>query len=85
MNRILTHVFQKKHRSGNITWVVRWKDPKTGRWKRRFAGKTKDEALLIESEVRRQLALGQIQHPRIRFIARNTVCKRSRIYSLKVH
>jgi hypothetical protein len=59
MIRITTSCFQKKHRSGAITWIVRWKDPKTGRWVKRAAGRTEDEAKLVEARVRQELALGR--------------------------
>lgn len=69
MSLIRTYVFKKPHRSGNITWVVRWKDPLTGRWISSAAGKTRDEALLVESEIRKKLYLGKDPRERSQQIA----------------
>jgi len=52
---IRTNIYKKTHRSGNITWVVRWKDPASGKWRVMAGGRTKDEALIIEGVVRREL------------------------------
>ncbi len=64
MNQLFTNIFAKKHRSGNVTWIVRWKDPKTGQWIKRAAGRTENEAKLLEAEVRRDLALGLDPQPK---------------------
>ncbi len=55
---IRTYVYKRKHRSGAITWMVRWKDPKSGRWIARAGGKTRDEAMIVEAEVRKELLKG---------------------------
>ena len=57
--RIQTNVYKKRHRSGAITWVVRWKSPATGKWKVAAGGKTRSEALLLEARIRQELALGK--------------------------
>ena len=57
--QILTHVYKKRHRSGAVTWVVRWKSPTSGKWKTAAAGKTRAEAVLFENKVRYELALGR--------------------------
>lgn len=57
MKRIQTHIYSKKHRSGNITWVVRYKDFQ-GKWVVFSAGKSKDEALIYEAKIRQQLFAG---------------------------
>jgi integrase len=57
--QIQTHVYKKTHRSGAVTWVVRWKSPVSGKWRVAAAGKTRSEAMLFEAKVRKELALGQ--------------------------
>ena len=61
--RILTNIYKRKHRSGKVAWMVRWKDPQTARWVARTAGKTEDEAALIEARIRENLAVGREPFP----------------------
>src|SRR4051812_46739209 len=58
-----THVYERTHRSGRKTWLIRWKDPKSGQWVSHTAGKTADEATLIEAQVRKNLTLGLAPFP----------------------
>lgn len=57
--RILTNIYKRVHRSGREAWMVRWKDPRTGRWIARTAGRTEDEAVLAEARIREDIALGR--------------------------
>src|SRR4051794_22057015 len=53
-----TYIYKRVHRSGNITWLVRWKNPSTGRWDYSSGWKSEDEAKLAEGEIRRKLFMG---------------------------
>ncbi|MBI3534347.1 MAG: tyrosine-type recombinase/integrase [Deltaproteobacteria bacterium] len=63
MNQVRTYIYKKKHKSGSASWIVRWKDLVTGIWKNMSAGKSKDEALYMEAEVRKALFQGQNPKP----------------------
>src|SRR5262245_21326634 len=60
MIRLQTNIYRRRHRNGTESWMVRWKDPKTGRWISRTAGKSRDEALLVEAQVRQDIGQGKI-------------------------
>ena len=55
-----TYLYKRTHRSGNVTWMVRWKKPDTGLWQTVLGGKTKNEALAIETRIRSSLLNGTI-------------------------
>ena len=57
--QVQTHVFKRTHDSGAVTWIVQWKSPLTGKWKKVAAGRTKSEALLFEAKIRRELGNGR--------------------------
>ena len=59
MKPIRAFVYRKKHRSGNVTWVVRWKHPVTGQWFNLSGGKTKSDAEAIKSKLWQDLLLGK--------------------------
>ncbi|MEK7692411.1 MAG: hypothetical protein AAB425_15455, partial [Bdellovibrionota bacterium] len=61
--RIQTYVYKKTHRSGSVSWVVRWLDAETGRWTNMAAGKSRDEAQIIEGRIREALLKGQNPRP----------------------
>jgi len=63
VTRICTNLYKRKHRSGTTVWMVRWLDPKSGHWKARTGGKTKDEAALVEAKVRLALIQGKDPFP----------------------
>jgi len=56
---IRTNIYKRKTSGGKIRWMVRWKEPGKLTWRAMTAGKTKDEALLVEAKVRQELALGK--------------------------
>src|SRR5690348_3368984 len=60
---VQTFCCKKVHESGNITWIVRWKDHKTGRWLSMVGGKTKTEAKLVEARAREALFRGEDPRP----------------------
>ncbi len=64
MNPIRTYLYKKRHRSGSVTWVVRWKDPTTGIWRAIAGGKTKHEAAIVEARVREELLKGNDPTPK---------------------
>jgi integrase len=64
MKPFRTYIFEKKHRSGKTTWVVRWKNLDTGQWCYAAAGKTREEAQLIEAKVRQELYRGEDPKPK---------------------
>ena len=59
MITVRTHLYKRKHRSGTVSWMVRWKDPITEAWKTCTGGRSKDEARIIESKIRDQLLMGK--------------------------
>lgn len=59
MTSFRTFIYKKTHRSGNISWVVKWKDPSGGRWVVAAGGKTEEEALLVEADIRKKLYKGE--------------------------
>jgi integrase len=67
MKPFRTYLWKKKHRSGNITWCVRWKDPKHGRWVSIAGGRDQTEASLIEARVREALLKGEDPRPQQHF------------------
>src|SRR5689334_7279020 len=60
MKSMRTYIDKKRHKSGNATWIVRWKDPTFGRWNAVSGGKTENEALLVEAKIRQDLYRGEI-------------------------
>ncbi len=60
MKAVRTFIYKKTHRSGRVTWVVRWKHPETGQWLNRSAGRTRDEAEETEDRLRERLRRGEI-------------------------
>jgi integrase len=58
MKSVQTNIYKRTHRNGSVSWMVRWKSPKTGRWRARTAGKSETEASLIEAQIRQELARG---------------------------
>ena len=65
MTAIRTNLYKRKHKSGNLVWMVRWLDPKSGQWKARTAGKSKDEAAIVEAQVRLALIQGNEPFPSV--------------------
>ena len=63
MKPVRTYVYRKKHRSGNVTWVVRWKHPDTGQWFNISSAKSRDEADELNDSVRSSLRKGLIPQP----------------------
>jgi integrase len=64
MTKVQTNIYKRVSSKGKKeSWTVRWKDTETGNWKARTAGRTKDEALLVEAQVRQDLALGREPFP----------------------
>ncbi len=60
---IRTYIYKRKHRSGAVSWMVRWKDQKTGLWKAITGGRTQDEAKIIEMRARDALLKGEDPGP----------------------
>lgn len=58
MKQVRTFIYKRTHRSGSVSWMVRWKDSDTGIWKTATAGRTKEEAQIIEASFRQQLLQG---------------------------
>ena len=58
MSRVRTYIYERKQKSGKTTFMVRYKDPETGKWVAFSAGGSKDEALLYEAKIRQQLFAG---------------------------
>lgn len=56
---VKTNIYLRRHGKDGVSWMVRWKDPSTGRWKSRTGGRTRDEAVIIETQVRSALILGK--------------------------
>ena len=56
--QIFTNVYRRKHRSGTVSWMVRWKSTVTGRWIAMTGGRTKAEAQVLEGQVRQELLKG---------------------------
>ena len=59
MKPIRIFLYKKKHRSGNLTWVVRWKHPVTGQWFNLSGGKTKAEAEAVKAKLWQDLYNGK--------------------------
>ncbi len=64
MNKIQTHIYKRKHRSGNVSWMVRWKDRDTGAWRTATAGRDEDEARAVEAQIRDNLLRGVDPNPK---------------------
>lgn len=60
---VKTYICKKKHKSGNVIWIVRWKEAATGRWLSLVGGKSKGEAQIIEARVREMLLKGEDPRP----------------------
>lgn len=56
---VRTNIYKKKERSGRIVWMVRWKDPKTGKWQAAKGGDDEAEAVAYETRVRECLFRGE--------------------------
>src|SRR4051812_14238340 len=54
-----TYLFKRKHRNGIVSWRIRWRDPRTRRWKSVSGGRSREEAQAIESHVRQDLLKGK--------------------------
>jgi integrase len=63
--QIQTNIYKRVHESGYTVWMVRWKNTVTGKWRARTAGKSQDEAMIVEAKVRQDLALGNEPFPEI--------------------
>jgi integrase len=59
MLSIRTYVFKRRLSTGEVSYRVRWKDPKSGRWLSISGGRTADEATIIEAQVREALLKGE--------------------------
>lgn len=70
---IRTNVYKRKTPSGNVRWMVRWRAPDTHQWKAITGGRTKDEALIIEAQVRQDLLKGLDPTPRQKEIMEDPV------------
>jgi integrase len=57
MKKVNTYIYEKKHRSGNVSFVVRYKDS-ASKWVSVSAGTSKDEALVVEAKIRQELFSG---------------------------
>jgi len=64
MQLIRTYLYKKRHKSGAVTWVVRWKDLQTGLWRSLSGGKTKQEAMVVEARIRETLLRGEDPTPK---------------------
>ena len=64
MNLVKTFIHKREYRGGKKVWVVRWKDPETGLWKSLVAGRTKNEAVILEGQVRDNLMRGENPVPK---------------------
>ena len=58
MIKIQTYIYKKKHKSGNISFVVRYKAHEAGKWVSVSAGSSKQEALLVEAKIRQEMFAG---------------------------
>ncbi len=52
MIRIQTNIYKRKGSNGKVSWMVRWKCPQRGIWVARTAGRTADEARIVEGRIR---------------------------------
>ena len=59
MRPIRVFLYKKRHRSGNVTWVVRWKHPVTAQWFNLPGGKTKAEAEGVRAKLWQDLLMGK--------------------------
>ncbi|MCM0604486.1 MAG: tyrosine-type recombinase/integrase [Xanthomonadaceae bacterium] len=57
--KIQTHIYERKYSNGTRSWRVRWKSPVTSDWKAITAGKSKNDALLLEAKIRQFIAEGK--------------------------
>ena len=63
ITEIRTYIYKKKHRSGRATWIIKWLDPETNSWLYKTAGRTHNEAKLVEARVRESLFRGENPYP----------------------
>ena len=56
---VRTNIYKRKERNGQATWMVRWKDPSTGKWRAARGGRTRAEAIAFETRVREHLLRGE--------------------------
>jgi integrase len=56
---VKTNIYKRKERNGQITWMVRWKDADTGKWRALRGGRSKAEAVAFETRVREHLLRGE--------------------------
>jgi integrase len=56
---IKTNVYRRQFGDSGESWMVRWKDPVTSRWRSRTGGRTRDEAVIVETQVRTALLMGK--------------------------
>ena len=54
-----TYLFKRKHKNGIVSWRIRWRDPRTRRWKSLHGGRNREEAQALESYVRQELIKGK--------------------------
>jgi integrase len=59
MKLVRTNLYKRKHKSGTVVWMVRWRDPESGLWMARTAGRSEAEAVATETQVRQALLLGK--------------------------
>ena len=59
MKRISTNIYRRQHRNGTCSWMIRWKDARNGKWRAITAGRSQDEALILEGQLRQKIAVGQ--------------------------
>jgi len=59
LTRIQTNIYKRKLRGGGVSWMVRWKSPRNGRWVAVTGGRTKSEAQALEARIRNELVAGR--------------------------
>ncbi len=67
MDRVQTFVFCRKLKK-STAWYVRWKDPVSGSYKTKTAGRDRSEALLVESRLREALFRGEDPFPKRNYV-----------------
>jgi integrase len=64
LKRVQANIYSRTSSIGRITWMVRWKDPVTGKWKAYTAGNTQTEARILLGRVQEALLRGEDPTPR---------------------
>ena len=59
MITLQTSIYKRRYRKSlRDCWILKWKDPVNHQWRSAAAGKTKEEALVIEAQIRQAILRG---------------------------